>query len=233
LFGVAGALSDPKMEIIRTGNAVPLAVNDDWPVIVTLQNAFAAVGAFPLPATGSKDAAVLTSIDTISRFNHTVRISAAGAATAGVALAEVYDVEPLTAPVRLINVSTRGFAGAGAEVLTPGFYIGGNAPKLVLIRVVGPGLTQFGVPDVLLDPQLTVFPQGQSFSIASNNDWGDGGQFDAMANAFAAAGAFELPAGSKDAALIVRLPPGGYTAQASGSGNSTGTALVEVYDLDP
>lgn len=50
---------------------------------------------------------------------------------------------------------------------------------------------------------------------------------------FLAAGAFDLPPGSKDAALVVRLPPGGYTVQVSGAGRTTGTVLVEVYDLDP
>jgi hypothetical protein len=51
--------------------------------------------------------------------------------------------------------------------------------------------------------------------------------------AFTAAGAFQLPAGSTDAALVIRLPPGGYTVQVSGAGRTTGTVLVEVYDLDP
>jgi hypothetical protein len=100
---------------------------------------------------------------------------------------------------------------------------------------VGPTLGQapFNVPAVLADPQLTVIPLGQGFAIASNNDWSDGGQFVALDTAFRAAGAFALPSGSKDAALTVRLPPGGYTVQATGVGNTTGTALVEVYDLDP
>ena len=51
--------------------------------------------------------------------------------------------------------------------------------------------------------------------------------------AFTAVGAFQLPVGSKDAALVVRLPPGGYTVQVSGAARTTGTVLVEVYDLDP
>jgi hypothetical protein len=238
LFGVSGALADPKMDLIRLGETAALRSNDDWPVGAALRTAFASAGAFALPENGSKDAALVDSLPATGSSGYTVRIAAAGTTSAtasGVALAEVYDLEPLTAPVRLINVSTLGFAGAGAEGLTPGFFIGGTAPKLVLVRVVGPALAPapFNVPGVLADPQLTITPLGKTFVIATNNDWGDNGQTSALQAAFAAAGAFALPAGSRDAALTVRLPPGGYTVQATGVNNTTGTALVEVYDLDP
>lgn len=233
LFGVSGALSDPRMDVIPLGSSTANLSNDDWTVGSTLKNAFAAVGAFPLPDAGSKDSAVLATLPATGSSGYTVRISATGNATSGVALAEVYDTEALTAPVRLVNVSTRGFAGTGADGLTPGFFIDGTAPKSLLIRVVGPGLTQFGVTDVLADPQLSVIPARWSSPVASNNDWGDGGQTSVLQVAFGSAGAFSLPTGSKDAAVLVRLPPGGYTVQASGVNNTTGTALVEVYDLDP
>lgn len=231
-FDVAGALADPKMDVIPLGSSTPTVSSDDWVVGSALQNAFAATGAFPLPAAGSKDSALLTSLAAAGP-GYTVRIAATTASAAGIALAEVYDTEPLTAPTRLINVSTRGYAGAGAEGLTPGIFIGGTAPKLLLIRVVGPGLAQFGVTDLLADPQLVVTPLGRSFSVAANRDWGDGNLTASLQAAFITAGAFPLPVGSKDAAVTVRLPPGGYTVQASGAGGGTGTALVEIYDLDP
>ena len=127
-----------------------------------------------------------------------------------------------------------GYSGAGADALTPGFVIGGVAPKLLLIRAVGPTLGQvFQVPGTLADPQLTVRPLGRTTIVGVNNDWGDGGQEATLRAAFLAAGAFDLAAGSKDAALLLRLPPGGYTVQAAGADGATGNALVEVYDLDP
>jgi hypothetical protein len=141
----------------------------------------------------------------------------------------VYDEDPLTSPVRLVNVSTSGFVGVGEQALVPGFVIGGSAPKLLLIRAVGPGLAQFGVGDVLADPQLSLMPLGQNFTVAANDNWGGTTSLQA---AFAEAGAFALPAGSKDAAVVVRLPPGGYTVVVSGVASTTGTALVEIYDLD-
>ncbi|MBI5693301.1 MAG: esterase-like activity of phytase family protein [Verrucomicrobia bacterium] len=232
-FGVAGALADPRLEVIRFGESSPFTANDDWVVGQALRDAFAAVGAFALPSTGSKDAALLASVSSTGGTGYTVRITATSASATGIALAEVYDTESPSTPVRLANVSTLGFAGIGAEGLTPGFVIDGTAPKLVLIRVVGPGLAAFGVTGALADPQLAVVPLGFPQVIASNNDWGDGGQAVALQSAFSAAAAFALPSGSKDAAVLLRLPPGGFTVQASGANASTGTALVEVYDLDP
>jgi hypothetical protein len=44
-------------------------------------------------------------------------------------------------------------------------------------------------------------------------------------------GAFSLDAGSKDAALLLTLAPGVYSAQVTGVNGATGVALVEVYDV--
>jgi hypothetical protein len=122
-----------------------------------------------------------------------------------------------------MNVTT----GNGA--LIAGFVIAGNSSKTVLIRGVGPGLSIFGVPGLLGDPQITLF--SGSTALASNSSWGTGASTPAQLNAvFAQVGAFSLPSGSKDAALLVTLVPGVYTVQVVSVSNSTGVALVEVYD---
>ena len=233
-FGVPGVLADPRMDVIPLGGSLANWSNDDWIVGGSAQAAFASAGAFALPEGGSKDAALLAAVPAAGASGYTVRITSSAASAAGVALAEVYDLDPLSSPVRLVNVSTLGFAGTGADGLTPGFVIGGTAPKQLLIRAAGPVLAQsFGVGGVLSDPQLTVRPLGRATVVGFNNDWGDGGQEATLRLAFLAAGAFDLPAGSRDAALLVRLPPGGYTVQATGADGGTGVALVEIYDLDP
>ncbi len=129
---------------------------------------------------------------------------------------------------RLINVSTRGFVGSGAEALVPGFVIGGAGPRQLLIRAVGPGLAPFGVTGLLNDPQLSVAPLGRAAPVAANDNWGGA---PGLIAAFAAVGAFGLPAGSGDAAVVVWLPPGAYTVTVSGVGGATGVALVEIYDM--
>ncbi len=133
-----------------------------------------------------------------------------------------------TSSERLINVATRGIAGSGARTLTAGFVIAGTAPKDVLIRAVGPGLAAFGVTGVLANPRLRLYRSGTP--MMENDDWGLGGFAVPIAAAATRVGAFALPAGSADAAVLARLEPGDYTAQISGEGDSTGVALVEVYD---
>jgi hypothetical protein len=151
----------------------------------------------------------------------------------GVALAEIYDADPEGSPARLINLSALSFTGAGAQTLTVGFAIGGAAPKQVLLRVVGPGLAQFGVAGALADPQLTVIPAGLTSIVAANSGWSGGGNQTALQSAFAAAGAFALSPGSNDAAVVIELPPGAYTMQATSVSGVQGVVLAEIYDLDP
>jgi hypothetical protein len=229
-FGVGGTLPDPVLGVIPLGGANAVANNDNWGGGSTLQSAFSRAGAFPFAGTDSADAAAELSLPATGASGYTVRITSKNAAAGGIALAEVYDEDPLSAPVRLVNVSTSGFVGSGEQALVPGFFIGGTAPKQLLIRAVGPGLAQFGVGGVLSDPQLSLVPLGQDFAVAANDNWGGSA---ALQTAFSQAGAFALPAGSKDAAVLVRLPPGGYTVVVSGVAGGTGTALVEIYDLDP
>ena len=235
-FQVPGALADPRMDVIPLSQSNVILANDDWqnaPAadVTALVATSAAVGAFALPAGGSKDSATLAALQVTNSGGYTIRITPAGTATAGVALAEIYDADGPNSPVRLINVSTLG--RVTADGLTPGFVIGGSAPKQLLIRAVGPTLRAFNVADVLEDPQLTIYPLGLDIVIARNNDWQDEGQGATLLAAFKAAGAFDLTSGSRDAAVLVRLPPGAYTAVTSGVGGTTGQALVEVYDLDP
>ncbi|HTZ21442.1 MAG TPA: hypothetical protein VMC06_11235, partial [Opitutaceae bacterium] len=130
------------------------------------------------------------------------------------------------------SLSTLGFTGTGDNLLTPGFIITGDGPKQLLIRAVGPTLAgaPYNVPGALADPQFRVVPLGQNFTVAGNDNWGGTA---ALQAAFVQTYAFALPAGSRDAAAVVRLPPGGYTVQATGVGNTTGNVLVEVYDMDP
>jgi hypothetical protein len=125
----------------------------------------------------------------------------------------------------LLNISTRVVLPANA-VLNPGFVVGGTVSRRVLVRAVGPTLgTAFGVPGSMADPSLTVF-RGQT-QIATNNDWGGGA---ALIAAFSSVGAFALPVASLDAAVLLTLTPGNYTAQVRGT--AAGDVLVEVYFVD-
>ena len=45
------------------------------------------------------------------------------------------------------------------------------------------------------------------------------------------AGAFPLASASRDAVLLLTLPPASYTVHLAGFGNSTGVGLIEVYEV--
>ena len=227
-LGVPTALLDPRLQVFNFPPVAPLATNDNWGPNPALAALFPTVGAFPLdPA--SRDAALT---QTLGSGNYTANVSTPGT-TSGIALAEVYDLDSPAAPARLVNLSARAQVGTGADLLIAGFTLSGNVPRTVLIRGIGPGLTQFGVPNPLADPKLEIFRD--TTLLHANDNWATNtttaGTAELVA-AFARAGAFPLSApSSRDAALIVTLAPGNYTAQVSGVNDTTGVALIEIYEL--
>ena len=227
-YGVTNALADPLLTLFTPGGA--LATNDDWQTTLggqadgaLIAATAARVGAFAL-ANSSKDAALLLTVNNGAHTTGLVRPNS----TTGVGLTEIYDVDRLPGS-RLTNVSARMNVTAGEGTLIAGLVIVGNAPTTVLIRGVGPTLSVFSVAGVLADPTIAVF--SGTTQIAGNDNWEAGtGTGAEMTGAAAKVGAFALAAGSKDAALLVTLQPGTYTVQVTGVGNTTGVALIEVYD---
>jgi len=129
-----------------------------------------------------------------------------------------------TAPT-LVNLSTRAQVGGYAGTPVCGFVIGGSSTKRLLIRAVGPTLGIFGVSNFLRNPTVSVV--GQSSTLEANDDW-----LSTDATVFASVGAFPLPVGSQDAALVTSLRQGAYTTPVGNSG-STGVVLLEIYDSEP
>ena len=130
----------------------------------------------------------------------------------------------------LRNLSSRGQVGSGSNILIAGFVVGGTTPKNVLIRAIGPSLTQFGITGALADSYLQLFGgTSGTTQLAANDNWGGS---TALINASKSVGAFSLSTTSLDSLLLVSLAPGNYTAQVSGVSGATGTALVELYDVD-
>ena len=115
----------------------------------------------------------------------------------------------------------------GANVGIGGFIITGSAPKHVLLRAIGPSLVGFGIPvgDVLADPVMELHGPG-AFVTLTNNNWRDTQEAEILATGNA-------PTDNLEAAIVATLSPGAYTAIVRGNGNTSGVALVEIYDLDP
>ena len=230
LFNISNFLPAPILTLYDNDGSVE-ATNSGWEVNSSGQNdgaliaaTAASVGAFPLPA-NSLDSALLVTVD---NGVHTSGLLTTNGAS-GVGLIEIYDTGG-NPHACLTNVSARVNVTNGDGILIAGFVIGGNAPKTVLVRGVGPTLSEFGVTGVLPDPQIVVF--SGTTPLASNSNWESGASTPTQISAASAlVGAFQLPAGSKDAALLITLPPGTYTVQVNSLSNNIGVALVEVYDV--
>jgi hypothetical protein len=154
----------------------------------------------------------------------------------GTVLAEVYDAD--AAASRLTSLSARAQVSDSAQLIA-GLTVDGDVPRRVLVRGVGPGLTNYGVAGVLSNPVISVY-DAQNRLLAQNDDWQTPVTVNAayaatsVADILTASGiTFALAPGSKDSALIVTLAPGTYTIIVGGANGSAGTAMVEVYDLSP
>ncbi len=175
------------------------------------------------------------SVQAADAGTYRVRVSSGGGGFVD-STAATLTVTPIatSSDTQLANISTRGVVGSGSGVLIAGLIIGGTTTKTVFFRAAGPALSDLGVRGALTDPSLAIF-NVQSQVVAQNDNWenqGTGGDAAAIAAASTRLGAFQFKAGSRDAALLVNLPPGNYTAVVSGVNNATGVALVEAYDAD-
>jgi hypothetical protein len=148
----------------------------------------------------------------------------------GVGLVEVYDLYQTRV---LSNVSTRSFVQTGADVMIGGFIVEGGAPKKVIVRAIGPELTQHGVPNPLADPTLELHDANGAL-IASNDNWRETiiGGIITSDQVHDILTSHHAPTDPNESAIIATLQPGNYTAIVRGVSNTTGVGLVEVYDLD-
>ena len=134
---------------------------------------------------------------------------------------------PTPAPAaQTINLSTRSRVQTGDNVSIGGFIITGSAPKPVLLRAIGPSLTGLGVPDALADPVLELHGLGGFVTIVNDN-WRDD-----PAQAALIKGTGIPPTNDLESAIYAILAPGEYTEIVRGKNDTSGVALVEVYDLD-
>jgi hypothetical protein len=146
--------------------------------------------------------------------------------TTGIGVVEAYDLDQ-AANSMLANISTRGLVETGNNVLIRGFIAGRGLTK-VMLRAIGPSLTNSGVTNPLQDPTLELHDSSGA-TIASNDNWktkSDGGTQQTEIEATGIA-----PTNDLESALVASLPPGNYTAIVRGKSNSTGIAVVEAYNI--
>ena len=217
--GVPGALQDPVLQLL-TDNNVVIAENDDWN-----QTQQAEIISTAVPPSDDRESAI---VQTLAPGNYTAALSGKGA-TSGVALVEVYDLAP-AADSRLANISTRSFVDVGEDVMIGGLILGAGAgpdgagSAEVVLRGIGPSLAQHGGTGALQDPELVLFDANGTV-LRVNDRWRE--SYDGTELVWLGL----APADDREAAMVVSLPRGNYTAIVRGRDNTTGVALIEAYNV--
>lgn len=217
-YGITNAISDPTIELHNSSGNV-IASNDDW---ISSSDA-ETIASYRLDPPNSIESAIYA---TLNPGSYTVIVkgyqdSSTPAAT-GVGLFELFDLHLTNS--RAGNISTRGRVLLNDEVMIGGFIVGGSLPKTVIVRALGPSLTNRGVTGALSDPFLELH-DGQGNLFSSNDDWGQSPDAALMQSEGLA------PSDPKESAIQATLNPGSFTAIVRGVNNATGIGLVEVYDL--
>ena len=229
-YNIPDALANPTLEL-HDGTGALIASNNNWVATiiggVITSNQVAAIRASGYAPGDPRESAMIVNLPP---GNYTAIVRGV-ANTTGVALAEVYDLSP--APDSLLgNISTRSFVQTGDNVMIGGVIVQGTQPRRVIVRAIGPELTQYGVPNPLADPTLELHDSTGAL-IASNDNWQHtiiGGIITSdQVPAIRASG--HAPGDPSESAIIANLPPGNYTAIVRGVNATTGVGLVEVYDL--
>ena len=208
--GIQGAIADPILELYDSTGAL-VSQNDNW-----------ATGPDPLPEGMSPNWPTESAIMANLLPGSYTAVLHEGASSSGVGLIEIYDLNPATSQIR--NISTRSEVGMGDNVMIGGIIIGGMEPTRVIVRAVGPSLTAAGVAEALQDPILELH-NGDGSLLFQNDNWRDTQEAQILASTIP-------PSDNRESAIVATLPPGNYTAIVRGAANSTGVALVEVYNLN-
>jgi hypothetical protein len=211
---LAGTLTDPTLEL--HGATGLIASNDNWRDSPDKQ----AIIETGIPPARDGESAILR---TLEPGAYTAIVRGVNNGT-GIALVEAYDLDR-TVNSKLANISTRGFVQSGDNVMIGGLIIVGNAQATVLVRAIGPELTDQRIANALEDTTLDLHDKDGAM-IASNDDWKESQQSQIEATGVP-------PIDDRESAILMTLEPGNYTAIVRGKNDSTGVALVEVYNVTP
>jgi hypothetical protein len=213
-FNVPDAVNDPILRLFGPTGSV-IAVNDNWKD--TQQPEVEATG---IPPTDTRESAIVATLVPATYTSSLAEMNNGS----GVGLVEIYDLNS-GATAKLANISTRGSVQTADNVMIGGFSLGGSStnPTKVVVRAIGPSLTQFGVKNALTNPTLELFDNnGQR--VALNDNWADDQNQAAQLQALNIA-----PGHANESAVVTTLPPGLYTAVVAGKGGGIGIGLIEVY----
>jgi hypothetical protein len=212
--GISDRLEDPTLEVYVDDRLI--ASNDNWRDDATVATEVAKHGL--APTNELESAAVIFP----GGGDHYTAVVRGKNDSSGIGLVEFYDVSGIN--LRPENVSTRGLVQQGDNVMIGGFILaGGYGSTPVVVRAIGPSLANAGVTNALANPSLELHDSNGA-TVASNDDWKETQEAEINASGLA-------PHDPAESAIVALLEAGTYTAIVRGHGNTTGIALVEVYQL--
>jgi hypothetical protein len=225
LSGISGKLADPTLELHQ--GSTSLASNDNWKTRPDGTSQQAEIEATAIPPTNDSESAIAM---TLNPGAYTATLSGKNGGT-GIGVVEVYDLDQ-AANSRLANISTRGFVDTDDNAMIAGVIAGQGetgAGAPVLIRALGPSLSGSGIQGPLQDPTLALH-DANGTPIATNDNWKINDQTEQSQEDLILSSNI-APSNDSEAAIVATLPPGPTTAVVRGKNNSSGVALVEVYNL--
>ncbi len=224
-FGIADALANPTLEI-HDANTATVATNDNWKTTqvggLIIADQSAEISSSGLAPTNDLESAIIANL---APGSYTAVVRGAGN-TAGTGVVDAYDLSAAS-PAILANVATRGLVQPGDKLMIAGFIVQ-NGPVRAVVRAIGPSLRAFGIPNALADTTLQL-RDGSGTLVVENDDWkvrSDGSSQQAELEATGL-----QPTNDLEAAFLITLQPGQYTAQVRGKPEATGIGVVQVYFL--
>jgi phospholipase/lecithinase/hemolysin len=204
-------LADPTLSLYQGDTLI--MTNDNWK-----DSQEAEIEATGIPPMDDPESAIVA---TLAPGSYTAILSGTNGGT-GNGQVEVYDLDT-TVNSTLANASTRGFVQTGDNVLIAGFIVGTGESDTIVVRAIGPSLADMGVADPLLDPTLDLY-DANGVILVSDDNWRDSQETLIQSTGL-------TPTNDAESAIIKSLGPGNYTAVVRGKDDTTGVALVEVYNL--
>jgi lysophospholipase L1-like esterase len=204
-------LADPTLSLYQGDTLI--MTNDNWK-----DSQEAEIEATGIPPMDDPESAIVA---TLAPGSYTAILSGTNGGT-GNGQVEVYDLDT-TVNSTLANASTRGFVQTGDNILIAGFIVGTGESDTIVVRAIGPSLADMGVADPLLDPTLDLY-DANGVILVSDDNWRDSQETLIQSTGL-------TPTNDAESAIIKSLGPGNYTAVVRGKDDTTGVALVEVYNL--
>ena len=229
--GVTNYVADPRLEIYKltNGSWVLYKSNDNWGDTSSAESISTVSGntGITLPVSSMESAIVLN----LEPGNYSAILKSNSAAVQE-ALVEAYEISSLNEISRFLGISTR-CGVSSSNTVYGSIAITGTENKTVAFMGKGETMSSQGVSNYVTDPRLDIYKltNGSWALYKSNDNWGDASSAESISTVSGKVG-ITLPVSATEAAIVLSLEPGNYSAMLKSNSNSVQEAIVEAYEVD-